>query len=296
MASQPRTITPAKLYGEAGLLYIRYHAKIETKPNGQKKVGGTRPAFSKITKQIEYQQDAGKYYSLLMGREFKPGRWVLLLDFDNKVEGDSRNGLELISKLKMDQYNAPCQTTPSGGYHYLFFVDAEQKDQITSKTTITHEGVKYNMDVKFKNSLCNCAPTKIEGYGAYKWVKPGRLRDIPKLPNELYDMIKNKARPERHGEKKDSHNENLDSQSGNLDRGYLKGSPQGSPQGSGSTKKMTEDELHDARALCSCLSLAQLDNYATWIRVGMILKKIGAPCSFWDQVRQRSNKFKRRLH
>ena len=219
-----------------------------------------------------------------MGREFKPGRWVLLLDFDNKVEGDSRNGLELISKLKMDQYNAPCQTTPSGGYHYLFFVDAEQKDQITSKTTITHEGVKYDMDVKFKNSLCNCAPTKLEGYGACKWVKPGRLRDIPKLPNELYDMIKNKARPERHGEKKDSHNENLDSQSGNLDRGYLKGF--------GSTQKTTEDELHDVRALCSCLSLAQLDNYATWVRVGMILKKIGAPCSLWEQVSQRSNKFK----
>ena len=117
MASQPRTITPAKLYGEAGLIYIRYHAKIENKPNGQKKVGGTRPAFSKITKQIQYEQDAGQYYSLLMGREFKPGRWAILSNFDNTVEGDSRNGLELISKLNMDQYEAPCQTTPSGGYH-----------------------------------------------------------------------------------------------------------------------------------------------------------------------------------
>ena len=50
MVSQPRTITPAKLYGDAGLLHIRYHAIIETKPNGQKKVGGPRPAFSKIAK------------------------------------------------------------------------------------------------------------------------------------------------------------------------------------------------------------------------------------------------------
>ena len=39
MASQPRTITPAKLYGEAGLIYIRYHATIESKPNGQKRWG-----------------------------------------------------------------------------------------------------------------------------------------------------------------------------------------------------------------------------------------------------------------
>ena len=192
MESQPKTITPARIYGEAGLIYIRYHATIETKPNGQKKVGGSRPAFSKITKQIAYNQNSGKYYSLLMGREFKPGRWAVLLDFDNKVEGESRNGLELVEKLNMNQYQAPCQTTPSGGLHYISYVDAQQKDRITSKTTVLHDGVRYNMDVKFKNSLCNCAPTKIEGYGAYKWVKPGRLRNIPKLPDELFEMISNK--------------------------------------------------------------------------------------------------------
>ena len=127
MTSQPRTITPAKIYGDAGLLYIRYHATIETKPNGQKKVGGPRTAFSKIMKQIEYQHDAGKYHSLLMGREFQPGRWAILLDFDNKVEGESRNGLELITKLNMNQHEAPCQTTPSGGCHYIFYVDASTR-------------------------------------------------------------------------------------------------------------------------------------------------------------------------
>ena len=71
-------------------------------------------------KQIEYKADAGSYYSLLMGREYKPSRFVMLLDFDNKVEGETRSGVDLAEKLNMDQYNAPKQTTPSGGLHYLF--------------------------------------------------------------------------------------------------------------------------------------------------------------------------------
>ena len=33
----------------------------------------------------------------------------------------------------------------------------------------------------------------------------------------------------------------------------------------------------DFRALCSCLSVSQLDNYETWIKIGMILNSVGAP-------------------
>ncbi|MFM7978218.1 MAG: hypothetical protein ACKPKO_02790, partial [Candidatus Fonsibacter sp.] len=63
MANQINTPTnsPARIYGDAGLVYIRYHAQIEPKPNGQKKIGGSRPAFSKITKQIEYGSGSGDY-------------------------------------------------------------------------------------------------------------------------------------------------------------------------------------------------------------------------------------------
>ena len=118
-----------------------------------------------------------------MGREFRPGRFVLLLDFDNKDEGGV-NGMKLIEKLNMGQYGAPCQKTPSGGRHYLFYADATQKESITAKTTIVHEGVKYNMDVKFQNDLCTCAPTKIEGYGKYIWTKEScdKLLNIPPAP------------------------------------------------------------------------------------------------------------------
>ena len=34
MTVQTKTNTPAKIYGDAGLIYIRYDAKIETKPSG----------------------------------------------------------------------------------------------------------------------------------------------------------------------------------------------------------------------------------------------------------------------
>ena len=47
------------------------------------------------------------------------------------------------------------------------------------------------MDVKFKSGVCNCAPSNIEGYGKYTWTKGSaeKLRDIPKLPRELFEMI-----------------------------------------------------------------------------------------------------------
>ena len=96
-------LSPAKIYGDAGLIYIRYHAQIETKPNGHKNISGTRPAFSKIKEQINYSSKSGDYYSLLMGREFKPGRRSILLDFDNKADETSHTGRELVEKLNMDQ-------------------------------------------------------------------------------------------------------------------------------------------------------------------------------------------------
>ena len=83
----------------------------------------------------------------------------------------------------MDQYDAPKQD-PSGGFNYIFYVDAQQKGRITARTTITHQGAVYNLDVKFKNGPCNCAPSKIEGYGKCAWIKGAaeRLKNIPKLP------------------------------------------------------------------------------------------------------------------
>ena len=136
-----RNMTLKQIYAEAGLTYIKYDGVIETKPNGQKKIGGGRPKFSKIEKQIEYNKGEGKHDSLLMGREIKEGRWVVLLDFDNKEDENSKSGMELAKMLNMDGYGAPKQFTPSGGVHFLFTADASQKDNIKSPTGVMYQGI-----------------------------------------------------------------------------------------------------------------------------------------------------------
>ncbi len=88
MTTQNKPIPPEHLYSEVGLIYIRYHAAINTKSNRQKKINGNRPAYTKIEKQPRYHQYSGDYYSLPMGREFQPCRFAILLDFDNKAKGD----------------------------------------------------------------------------------------------------------------------------------------------------------------------------------------------------------------
>ncbi|MFM7988503.1 MAG: hypothetical protein ACKPKO_55240 [Candidatus Fonsibacter sp.] len=80
ISSVAAKLSPVQIYGDARLIDIRYDAPIEAKPNGQMKIEGSRPAFSKITKKVDYSSRFGNYYSLLMGLEFKPGRWSILLD------------------------------------------------------------------------------------------------------------------------------------------------------------------------------------------------------------------------
>ena len=223
-------------------------------------------------KQVEYKADAGSYYSLLMGREYKPGRFVMLLDFDNKVEGETQSGMDLAEKLNMDQYNAPKQTTPSGGLHYLFYVNEEQGKHIKSRTGMTYEGVQYNADVKFRNSLCNCSPSKIEDYGAYKWVNPSRLLRIPKLPEELYELIKEKPAP-RPAPK-------------------AAAAPATTSPSAEAPATATAKMLEDVRALCACLTVDQLDNYGIWRKLGIILKGLGAPRCIWEEQSKRSRKYK----
>lgn len=261
-------MTHSAIYEEANLLFIRFDAPIEEKANGQKKIGaGKRPAYSKITEQVKYPKGSGKFYSLLMGREFQPGRFVILLDFDNKAEGETRSGLELAELLDLDRRKAPKQTTPSGGLHYLFYASARQAKELpSSRTGITYEGVKYNMDVKFTNQLCNCAPSKIEGYGGYKWVNPSSLFDIPKLPTHVFELIRNKPEVPR-----------------------APADPSRAPE---TVAPPTTVKLSDIEQLCSCLTPAQLDDYTTWIKVGCVLKRLGAPLSLWEGLSRLSSKFK----
>ncbi len=48
------------------------------------------------------------------------------------------------------------------------------------------------MDVKLKCQSCNCVPSEIEGYGRYAWTMGSydKLKNIPRLPEELFEMIR----------------------------------------------------------------------------------------------------------
>ena len=133
------------------------------------------------------------------------------------------------------------------------------------------------MHVKLKNGLCNCAPSKIDCYGKYAWTKGAaeRLKNIAKLPDELFEMIKVAPQP--------TPATTITTTS------VPRIAPATPTTGSATTK-----ELQDLKVVCCCLSNSQLDNHATWIRVGMILKKLGAhlPLSLLEEVSKRSNKSK----
>ena len=77
------------IYGDAGLIYLRAPAKYEPKDDGKKQkiMANPYPRHIGLTKQPKYGPNAGEYYTLKMGTEFKPGRWAVLLDFDNKTGG-----------------------------------------------------------------------------------------------------------------------------------------------------------------------------------------------------------------
>jgi len=117
-------------------------------------------------------------------------------------------------------------------------VNVEQGANINALNGVMCDGVEYNMDVKCKNGLCNCAPSSIEGYGDYKWVNPFKLLDIPKLPDAIFDMIKSKPIPK------------TSPTTGNV----------GSTAACTEPSTATGKELEDIRLLCSCMSVAPLEN------------------------------------
>ena len=97
------------------------------------------------------------------------------------------------------------------------------------------------MDVKFENGLCNCAPSKIEGYGKYTWTKGSaeRLKNIPKLPDELFEMIKVAPQPTTPTTTTTKTNPRI---------------APATPATTTGPSSATAKELQDLKALCCCLS------------------------------------------
>ena len=74
-------------------------------------ITGSRLEFSQISEHTRYGKGSGQYYSLLIGRAYQPHKYAILLEYDNKSEGDTQSGLDFVNELNIDQYNAPKQFT-----------------------------------------------------------------------------------------------------------------------------------------------------------------------------------------
>ena len=55
-------LSPAQIYGDAGLIYIIYKAQIVPKSKGQKNICGSLPRLSTIMEQETYAADSGKCF------------------------------------------------------------------------------------------------------------------------------------------------------------------------------------------------------------------------------------------
>ncbi|MFM7982710.1 MAG: PriCT-2 domain-containing protein, partial [Candidatus Fonsibacter sp.] len=102
-----------------------------------------------------------------------------------------------------------------------------------------------------------------------------RFKNIPKLPDELFKMIKVAPQPTTPSVATTT----------TIRRTVA------TTSATATTATAAAEELQDIKALCRCLSISQLDDYSMWLRVGMILKKLGAPLTFWEEVSKRSNKY-----
>ena len=102
--------------------------------------------------------------------------------------------------------------------------------------------------------------------------QPSRLLRIPKLPEELYELIKEKPAP-RPAPK-------------------AAAAPATTSPSAEAPATATAKMLEDVRALCACLTVDQLDNYGIWRKLGIILKGLGAPRCIWEEQSKRSRKYK----
>ena len=60
-------MTMRELYRQSGIIYILYDREVETNPNGQTMLTGSRPRFSQIYDQIEYGEGSGKFLWFVIG-------------------------------------------------------------------------------------------------------------------------------------------------------------------------------------------------------------------------------------
>jgi len=133
------------------------------------------------------------------GWEYQTGRYLILIDIDDKVSDGVDNGYDLWNLWKNEDdtiTDTVHETTPSNGEHYYYYADEEQQTNISnSRTTLEYNNKTYAIDFKFKNQFSIIAPSYYIKNGVkceYKIIGKSLINGtIKKLPNIIYDTIKN---------------------------------------------------------------------------------------------------------
>lgn len=161
--------------------------------------------YNEFTRHETYYDEGSYGIAIRTGKEYNKGRYLILIDIDNKEEGIVENGMRLWERWEGEDKmigETVKERTPSGGYHYYYYVDEEQRKYIgSSKTQIEYEKKRYAVDYKFKNQCAIMSPSYYYKNGIkceYKWEGKDILSgSIRKLPEVIYRTIKEEPKKEK---------------------------------------------------------------------------------------------------
>ena len=130
---------------------------------------------------------------------------LLVIDVDMK---NDKNGMEALEKWAESHEKIKCNaiaTTPSGGYHYYFYVPDELLDEARDIKTIAdiYEGV----DIRYNGGVIDAPPSYLDyedkkgrHEGAYTWLVGGMDKIAPLDKNVLEFITEGMKRSERNKE------------------------------------------------------------------------------------------------
>ena len=233
--------------------------------------------YNLFTKRETYYDGRKSGIAIRMGTEIKKGRYIILIDVDNKETTVVKNGMELWRRWKEADETieeTPNEETPTKGRHYYYYVDEEQRRYLRSSgTTTRYKNETYAIDYKFERQFSIIAPSYYYKNGEkqeYKWIKGDLTRqEIKRLPECIYETIKERAKTKR--EKQE----------------YI------------NIKDEEGEEKKEFRKVCEIDEIKKYlkyigrqDEYERWRNVGYIIKNLNADAyEIYDEWSRKSNKY-----
>lgn len=184
----------------------------------------------------------------------------LVVDLDSKHNPPQ----EIIDSL-MDHCRA-IEKTP-GGYHFWFLVEDRVRHWPSASAITWNQQTIQGLDLRCKGGIVYCHPSRYLGKDgtakSYAWLM-GDLSEATVMPDEIYHALNHFAATTTATNAATTVIQPIQSEA------------------------VIENELEE---LLNGLAPHRVDDYSTWIKVGMILKHEGADVSLWDAWSSQSSKY-----